>query len=153
EIGMTNVEFASIEDYRDIETLNMYKEKIADGASPDERMNAIYVKSRDNARTPMQWDTSEHAGFTEGSPWIKVNPNFQEINVEKELSNEYSIFYYYKRMIELRKQLPIIVYGSYELLLPESEDVFAYTRTYKDEKLLVVSNFTENTISFEVPKS
>lgn len=151
EIGMTNVKFSSIEDYRDIETLNMYEEKINKGIDPETLMNAIYVKSRDNARTPMQWNDSKHAGFTSGEPWIKVNPNYKEINVEAAIADPDSIFHYYKKLIQLRKKHPIIVYGEYELLLPDSEEIFAYTRKLDDECLLIISNFTPNEIPFTAP--
>jgi len=152
EIGMTNVKFPSIEDYRDIETLNMYKEKMAEGKNEEDIMNSIYIKSRDNARTPMQWDNSVNAGFTEGEPWIAVNSNYKDINAKDVVANPESIFHYYKELIQLRKKHPIIVYGKYDLLNPDSEDIFAYTRTYEGEQLLVVSNFTKNELSYDVPE-
>lgn len=152
EIGMTNVKFPSIEDYRDIETLNMYKEKMAEGKNEEDIMKSIYIKSRDNARTPMQWDNSVNAGFTEGEPWIAVNSNYKDINAKDVVANPESIFHYYKELIQLRKKHPIIVYGKYDLLNPDSEDIFAYTRTYEGEQLLVVSNFTKNELSYDVPE-
>jgi len=152
EIGMTNVKFDSIDDYRDIETLNMYREKIAEGdVDVDELMQSIYIKSRDNARTPMQWDDSENGGFTSGTPWIKLNDNYKDINVQAAMEDKYSIFYYYQKLIRLRKEHPIIVYGSYELLAPDSEEIFAYTRELDGEQLLIVSNFTNNRVIFDVP--
>ncbi|MEK3770534.1 alpha-glucosidase [Paenibacillus sp. FSL R5-0887] len=144
EIGMTNVKFTAIEHYKDIEILNMYREKVTeDGADPNSVLNAIHIKGRDNARTPMQWDDSANAGFTEGEPWLKVNPNYKEINVEQALADSDSIFYYYQRLLALRKKNPIMAYGEYKLLLPEHEDIYAYTRTLDDEKWLVLLNFNE----------
>lgn len=153
EIGMTNVQFASIGEYRDIETLNMYREKVVErGENQEEVMRAIYIKGRDNARTPMQWDDSEHAGFTTGKPWIQANPNYTEINVKQTLQDSNSIFYYYKKLIELRKQHEIIVYGTYDLILENHPSIFAYIRTWEDEKLVVIANFTEDQCVFELPK-
>ncbi len=144
EIGMTNVKFTAIEHYKDIEILNMYREKVTEGgADPNSVLNAIHIKGRDNARTPMQWDDSANAGFTEGEPWLKVNPNYKEINVEQALADSDSIFYYYQRLLDLRKKNPIMAYGEYKLLLPEHEDIYAYTRTLDDEKWLVLLNFNE----------
>lgn len=153
EIGMTNVQFPTIEDYRDIETLNMYHEKIKTGADPDELMSAIYIKSRDNARTPMQWDVSQNAGFTTGKPWINVNPNYTEINAKAAIADPNSIFHYYKTLIELRKQYDIIVYGAYDLLEANNEEIFAYTRSYQGKQLLIVSNFTAQETTFSVPEN
>lgn len=151
EIGMTNVQFPSINDYRDIETLNMYEEKINEGVHHEKIMKAVYAKSRDNARTPMQWNNRSQAGFTDGEPWIQVNPNYKQINVEAAMADSDSIFHYYKRLIQLRKNYPIIVYGKYELLLPNNEEIFAYTRKLDDERLLVISNFTNNNTVFRLP--
>ncbi|MFG6114721.1 alpha-glucosidase [Halobacillus sp. MO56] len=152
ELGMTNVHFDSIEDYQDIETLNMYHERVAAGENPDELLKAIHVKSRDNARTPVQWDTSKHAGFTDGEPWLPVNPNYKTINAEANLKNEDSIFHYYKQLITLRKQHDIIVYGDYRPLLEEDEYIFAYIRELDDERLLVINNFTADEVDFYIPE-
>ncbi|AFV19831.1 oligo-1,6-glucosidase MalL [Bacillus thuringiensis Bt407] len=153
EIGMTNVRFQSIDEYRDIETLNMYKEKVIDhGEDIEKVMESIYIKGRDNARTPMQWDDQNHAGFTTGEPWITVNPNYKEINVKQAIQDEGSIFYYYKKLIELRKNNEIVVYGSYDLILENNPSIFAYVRTYGDEKLLVIANFTADESVFEMPE-
>ncbi|HFK1719864.1 oligo-1,6-glucosidase [Bacillus thuringiensis] len=153
EIGMTNVRFQSIDEYRDIETLNMYKEKVIDhGEDIEKVMDSIYIKGRDNARTPMQWDDQNHAGFTTGEPWITVNPNYKEINVKQTIQDEGSIFYYYKKLIELRKNNEIVVYGSYDLILENNPSIFAYVRTYGDEKLLVIANFTADESVFEMPE-
>ena len=151
EIGMTNVAFA-IDDYRDIETRNMYREFANEkGMDAPTVIAMIHAKSRDNARTPMQWDSGENAGFTTGTPWLKVNPNYTDINVEKELRDPNSIFCYYRRLLELRKAYPVMVYGSYDLLLPEHEEIYAFTRTLQAERLLVILNFTKNTPVFELP--
>ncbi|MEC5237332.1 oligo-1,6-glucosidase [Bacillus sp. FSL R9-9530] len=153
EIGMTNVRFESIDEYRDIETLNMYKEKVIErGEDIDKVMQSIYIKGRDNARTPMQWDDREHAGFTTGEPWIAVNPNYKEINVKQAIQDEESIFYYYKKLIELRKNNEIVVYGTYDLILENNPSIFAYVRTYGEEKLLVIANFTADECIFELPE-
>ncbi|MFJ8531637.1 alpha-glucosidase [Bacillus sp. NPDC094106] len=153
EIGMTNVQFTSIDEYRDIETLNMYREKVIEHGEDEEKvMQSIYIKGRDNARTPMQWDDRKHAGFTTGEPWIALNSNYKEINVKQALQDQESIFYYYKKLIELRKNHEIIVYGTYDLILEEHPSIFAYVRTWKDETLLVIANFTEDECVFEMPE-
>ncbi|MFP4978793.1 alpha-glucosidase [Paenibacillus sp. CN-4] len=145
EIGMTNVKFPSLEHYRDIETLNMYREKVTEGGADHSHiLNAIYAKGRDNARTPMQWDDSPNAGFSEGTPWLSVNPNYREINVQQALDDPDSIFHYYRQLIALRKQHPIMVYGDYELLLEDHEFIYAYTRTLENEQWLVLLNFCAN---------
>ncbi len=154
EIGMTNVAFESIEDYRDVESLNMYKEVVYEkGADPKEILMIIHAKSRDNSRTPIQWNTSEHAGFTTGTPWIKVNPNYKEINVSDALADPNSIFYYYKKLIQLRKENPIIVYGSYDLILASHEEIYAFTRTLERERLVVILNFSKNMPVFNLPEN
>jgi len=153
EIGMTNVAFESIDDYRDIQTLNLYREMIDEkGMAPEELMPIVHAKSRDNARTPMQWSAGTNAGFTEGTPWIKVNPNYKEINVEQALADPNSIFYYYQKLIRLRKEHPVIVYGRYDLILDEDEAVYAFTRTGEHEQLLVILNFTGETPIFTLPQ-
>lgn len=152
EIGMTNVRFDSIEEYKDIETLNMYNEKVnQNGEDPAKVMESIYVKGRDNARTPFQWDDSEHGGFTAGTPWIQVNPNYTEINARQAVADENSIFHYYRKLIKLRKEQPIIVNGMYDILVPEDENIYVYTRTLDSKKLLVLLNFTGEEQCFEVP--
>ncbi|NRT75359.1 glycoside hydrolase family 13 protein [Clostridium beijerinckii] len=148
ELGMTNVRFEELEDYKDIETLNMYNERKKQGYTHEEIMLSIYTKGRDNARTPMQWDDSENAGFTSGQPWLKVNPNYKEINAESQLKDENSIFNYYKKLIKIRKSNPVVVYGKYELMLEENKEIFAYTRTLENEMLLVICNFTGNETEF-----
>ncbi|MGN7174648.1 glycoside hydrolase family 13 protein [Cytobacillus sp. SAFR-174] len=151
EIGMTNVRYSSIDEYRDIETLNFYKEALNDGWTEEKALNAIYAKGRDNARTPMQWDSSRHGGFTEGTPWIKVNPNYKDINVEKAMENPDSVFHYYKKLIELRKKNEIIIYGKYNLILDHHPEVYAYTRTLGNQTLLVMCNFYGGNTEAELP--
>ena len=154
EIGMTNVKFDSIADYRDIETLNMYQEFVGEkGADPQVVMAAIHAKSRDNARTPVQWDDSENAGFSSGTPWIKVNPNYTGINVKQALADSNSIFSYYQKLIQLRKNNPIIVYGTYDLILDAHTEIYSFIRTLQDERLLVILNFTRNAPVFSLPTS
>jgi oligo-1,6-glucosidase len=152
EIGMTNVAFDSIDDYRDIETLNMYREAVGEkGADSAAVLAMLHTKSRDNARTPMQWDDGPNAGFSSGTPWIKVNPNYPAINVEQAQADPNSIFHYYRQLIQLRRQHPVIVYGTYELVADTDERIYAYTRTLDDERLLVVLNFSADTPVFASP--
>lgn len=150
EIGMTNVYFDDISQYRDIETLNYYKEKI-ENEDPEVVLERIKPTSRDNARTPMQWDSTLNAGFTKGDSWIEVNENYKEINVEKSLSDENSILNYYKKLIDLRHNSDVIVYGDVKLVYPESESIFAYTRNLNNESILVILNFYENEVDFKLP--
>ena len=143
ELGMTNVRFDSIEQYQDIEIRNMYRERLEKGYAEKDIMESIYAKGRDNARTPMQWDDTENAGFTTGTPWLGVNPNYTEINARSQLQDENSVFHYYKKLIHLRKENSIFVDGDFTLLLPEDENIFAYVREYEGRKLLVAANFTD----------
>ena len=150
ELGMTNTVFNSVDDFRDLESINAYRELVESGLYTDEDMfPKIAHKSRDNARTPMQWDASENAGFTTGTPWIAVNPNYKKINVADQLKREDSVFHYYQKLIRLRKENEIIVYGNYELLLPDDENIFAYIRTLDNQKLLVVCNFSKSEQKFD----
>jgi oligo-1,6-glucosidase len=152
EIGMTNVRFPSIDDYRDIETLNMYRDFVHNrGIDPATVMAGIHAKSRDNARTPMQWDDSPNAGFTTGTPWIAVNPNYPQINVDAALTDPGSVFHYYRKLIRLRKENPVIVHGRYDLLLEAHGEIYAFTRTHGDDRLLVILNFTANQPVFALP--
>ncbi|ADL69409.1 alpha amylase catalytic region [Thermoanaerobacterium thermosaccharolyticum DSM 571] len=152
EIGMTNVRFQDIEDYRDIAVINGYNEEvIIKGRSHEQYMQYIYDFSRDNARTPMQWDDSDNGGFTTGKPWIKVNPNYTKINVAKQIGDKDSILNYYRRLIKLRKENEIIIYGDFELILPDDKNIFSYTRKLNDEMLLVICNFTSNNAEFSLP--
>jgi len=153
ELGMTNYPFESPADFRDIESINAYREWCESGRVPhDIFWPCITWKSRDNARTPMQWDDTEQAGFTSGTPWISVNPNYREINAKAETADKDSVFHYYKKLIALRKENPVMVYGKYELLWEESEELFVYTRTLEQESLLVVCNFTEKEVPFTLPE-
>jgi oligo-1,6-glucosidase len=152
EIGMTNVAFPTIEQYRDVEIHNLWKDLVVEkGYDPEKILKAIHYRGRDNARTPMQWDATEHAGFTTGTPWIEVNPNYREINVEQALKDEHSIFHYYKKLIRLRKEHDIIIYGSYELILEDDEQIYAYIRKLENEQLLVITNFSAETPTFALP--
>lgn len=146
ELGMTNVRFDSIEQYQDIEIRNMYRERLEKGYAEKDIMESIYAKGRDNARTPMQWDDTENAGFTTGTPWLGVNPNYTEINARSQLQDENSVFHYYKKLIHLRKENSIFVDGDFTLLLPEDENIFAYVREYEGRKLLVAANFTDKEV-------
>ncbi len=152
ELGMTNVRFDTIDQYRDIETLNIYKEFVARDPEDKERiMRYIYAKGRDNARTPMQWNGGANAGFTAGVPWIQVNPNYKEINAEESLSNPDSILNYYKALIKLRREYPVIVYGHFIPLLEEHDKIYCYLRCLEDRKLLVILNFSELSTTVELP--
>jgi len=154
EIGMTNVAFESIEEYRDVATRNMYREAVEEkGVDPQVALKVVHAKSRDNARIPMQWDSTEQAGFTTGTPWINVNPNYKEINVAEALADSNSVFHYYKKLIQLRKENPIIVYGTYDLILATHEEIYAFTRTLDEERLLVILNFSKNTPVFNLPEN
>lgn len=150
EIGMTNCPVTSIDEVEDIESVNMYHERIEAGYEQGEIIESINAKGRDNARTPMQWDETENGGFTTGKPWLHVNPNYQTINVADSLADSNSIFYTYKKLIALRKANPIIVWGDYELLTNTVADVFAYTRYYQGEKWLVVVNLSAEVQPFDL---
>ena len=153
ELGMTNVPFASLDEFRDIESINAYREYTENGIiAPDDMMKYLNYKSRDNARTPMQWSDEENGGFTKRSPWIKINPNYTMINAKEQMERADSVFHYYQKLILLRKKEPIIVYGTFELLMPEDEDIFMYTRSYGEERLLVVCNFSEKVRNVEIPE-
>ena len=154
EIGMTNVAFDDLNDYKDIEIINAYNDLVVEkGRSHNEMMEGIHDRGRDNARTPMQWNSTLNAGFTTSTPWLKVNPNYNEINAESQLEDKDSIFNYYKRLIKLRKNNKIIVYGNYDLILDDSEEIYAYVRNLNEEQLLVICNFSSNIIDFELPKN
>ncbi|MBB3125806.1 oligo-1,6-glucosidase [Paenibacillus rhizosphaerae] len=151
ELGMTNIQFSSIEDYRDIEILNMYEERVTQGnADPGTIMEAIHTKGRDNARTPMQWSAGPNAGFTTGTPWIRINPNYREINAEAAMGDPDSVFRYYQRLIALRKQNPVMVYGDYRLLLEDHKLIYAYTRTLGEVTWLIALNFSESAAVLEL---
>lgn len=152
ELGMTNMPFADISEVRDIDSINAYHEMSEAGLiSKEDMMRFIRLKGRDNARTPMQWDDSENAGFTTGTPWIGVNPNYRTINAKAALADEDSVFHYYQKLIALRKEQPILVYGHYTLLEPDHESLYVYTRTLEEQKMLVICNFTKEEVSYEIP--
>jgi trehalose-6-phosphate hydrolase len=155
EIGMTNPNFSEIEEYRDVESLNAYKNLQAEGKTDEEIIGILQKKSRDNGRTPMQWSAAEQAGFTSGTPWIGIADNYAEINTEKALEDTESIFYHYQKLIALRKKYDVITYGNYELLLDHDPKIFAYTRTWKEAKILVVSNFygEDTTVDLQLKKT
>jgi len=151
EIGMTNVKFDTLDAYRDIETLNFYQVKTEAGVSHQAMMAAIHENSRDNARTPMQWNSEPQAGFSQSTPWIAVNPNYLEINAAQAIDDPNSIYYHYQALIDLRKQHPVIVYGDFTPLYRDNDQVFAYLRQDDNESLLVVNNFTANELVLALP--
>ena len=154
ELGMTNVPFGDISDFRDLDSINAYRELTGQGVfTPEEMLRYLRYKSRDNARTPFQWSDEKHAGFSSGEPWIMVNPNYKTINAREQMTRENSIFHYYQKLIRIRKQYDIVVYGTYDLLLPEDPELYVYTRTLGEEQLLIVCNFYGNARMFTLPDS
>ncbi len=151
ELGMTNIRLP-IEAHVDLETLNLYRERIAAGYTEEAVMASIDARSRDNCRTPMQWTAGENGGFTTGTPWIPVNPNHVQVNAQQALEDPESVFYHYQKLIGLRKTYPVFREGEFQLLCPEDENIFAYTRDTKWEHLLVVCNFTDRTLAFDTPE-
>lgn len=155
ELGMTNCPFNTLENFRDLESINAFHELTEQGKmTEEEMMAAIGYKGRDNARTPMQWDDSANAGFSgaDATPWIMVNPNYTKINAKDQVSREDSVFKYYQKLIKLRHESDLIVYGTYDLILDDDKDIYAYIRTLRDEKLIVYCNFSENTREVELPE-
>ncbi|KMJ58719.1 trehalose-6-phosphate hydrolase [Bacillus sp. LL01] len=152
EFGMTNPGFVKISDYRDVESLNTFKLKKEAGMSEEEILEILRHKSRDNSRTPVQWNTKDNAGFTEGMPWIGVANNYPEINAEVALKDEDSVFYHYKKLIELRKHYDVITHGDFQLIEGEHPEIFAYIRNSENEKLLVLSNYYDRNTSFVLPE-
>jgi oligo-1,6-glucosidase len=151
ELGMTNAPFAEIGDYRDIESLNHYAEAVASGDPAEHVLAAMAPRSRDNARTPMQWDESEHAGFTAGTPWMPVNPNHSEINARAALLDQDSVFHHYRRLIELRHTVPAVAHGDFTMLAPHDERLYAFTRRYEGTELLVFANFSGEQLEVDFP--
>lgn len=151
EIGMTNPKFESIEQYRDVESLNIYDIKLEEGLSKEDIIGILKQKSRDNSRTPMQWNEEVNSGFTTSTPWISVAENFKEINVEKALEDRESVFYHYKKLIELRKKYDVLTEGKYAILDGNHPSIWAYTRTVNNEVLLVINNFYGEEITYSVP--
>ena len=151
EIGMTNPDFTSINQYRDVESLNAFKKLQNEGKTENEIMSILQQKSRDNGRTPMQWSANDQAGFTNGKPWLDLAPNYRDINVEEALQNSASVFYHYRQLIKLRKNYDIITYGDYQLLFEDNPQVFAYKRQWNNEELIVISNFYGKEITVDMP--
>lgn len=149
EIGMTGIDFPSIEDYQDIAMLNKYNEEVEKGRDEAEVLEELKLLSRDNSRTPMQWDDSENAGFTTGNPWIKVNPNYSDINVRQAMDDKNSIFYYYQDLISFRKRYKVLTYGDYQPILEEHPAIYSYFREFEDEKLLIVTNMSDEETVFD----
>ena len=153
ELGMTNCPFNTLDNFRDLESINAFHELTEQGKMTEEdMMAAIGYKGRDNARTPMQWDDSAYAGFSTANPWIMVNPNYTKINAKDQVNREDSVFKYYQKLIKLRHESELIVYGTYDLILDDDKDIYAYIRTLGDEKLIVYCNFSENTRKVEIPE-
>ncbi|MFT8322131.1 MAG: alpha,alpha-phosphotrehalase [Bacillus sp. (in: firmicutes)] len=152
ELGMTNPYFSSIDQYKDVESINYYNILKSEGKEDKEIISILQSKSRDNSRTPMQWDSTQHSGFTSGTPWIQSAKNYLNINAEKALEEQDSVFYHYQNLIALRKEYDVIAYGVYQEILPENERIFAYTRSYKDEILLVINNFYGQECIVELPE-
>ena len=149
---MTNVAFESIDDYRDIATRHLYREAVeAHGVDPQLALAVVHARSRDNARTPMQWDDGPQASFTTGEPWIKVNPNHTAINVVQALADPNSVLHYYRQLIRLRRENPVMVYGTYDLILADHPQIYAFTRTLDDDRLLVILNFSGDAPVFDLP--
>lgn len=142
ELGMTNVKYHSISEYDDVKTINTYNERIESGVSEEIALKEAWVTSRDNSRTPMQWNSSKNAGFTEGKPWIGVNENYKTINVEDEEKDENSVLNFYKKLIKLKKSNEALIYGVYDLILEEDRSIYAYTRTLNNNKFLIIANLT-----------
>jgi trehalose-6-phosphate hydrolase len=151
EFGMTNPGYVKISDYRDVESLNTYRLKMEDGMSEEAILEILRHKSRDNSRTPVQWNDEKHAGFTTGTPWIGVAENYSKINAEQAVSDKGSIFYHYKKLIRLRKDYDIVTHGDFQLILEKHPEIFAYIRNGKDEKLLVISNYYAKETVFTLP--
>ena len=153
ELGMTNCPFNTLDNFRDLESINAFHELTEQGKMTEEDMlAAISYKGRDNARTPMQWDDSAYAGFSTANPWIMVNPNYTKINAKDQVNREDSVFKYYQKLIKLRHESELIVYGTYDLILDDDKDIYAYIRTLGNEKLIVYCNFSENTREVEIPE-
>lgn len=153
ELGMTNCPFNTLDNFRDLESINAFHELTEQGKmTKEDMMAAIGYKGRDNARTPMQWDDSAYAGFSTANPWIMVNPNYTKINAKDQVNREDSVFKYYQKLIKLRHESELIVYGTYDLILDDDKDIYAYIRTLGDEKLIVYCNFSENTREVELPE-
>ncbi|KAA0956991.1 alpha-glucosidase [Planococcus sp. ANT_H30] len=153
EIGMTNAPFEELAHYNDIQTHNLYHNNRSEGMEHDAVMTIIKAQSRDHSRTPMQWDASPNAGFSSGEPWLRVNPNYEKINVAAQLRDPHSVLWFYRKMIWLRKQQDVLVYGNYELQDVGHESIYAYTRTNKNKTILVITNLTEYSCYWDEPET
>jgi trehalose-6-phosphate hydrolase len=151
EFGMTNPKFDKIEDYRDVESLNIFEIKKNEGLSEQEIIEILKQKSRDNSRTPVQWNSSNHAGFTTGTPWIHTAANYKEINAENAMKDSDSVFYHYRELIRLRKEYDVITNGDYELISEEHDSIFAFVRNTENEMLLVINNFYGKDTTYILP--
>jgi len=151
ELGMSNIKFDKIEDYQDIETLNMYAKTKKEGGDLQYFLDGQKISARDNGRTPFQWNNTTNAGFTKGTPWLKVNPNYKTINVTQEEKDPNSTLHYFRKMVKLRKSLPELVYGAYQLLDENNKQVYAYTRKLNNKKVLVAMNFSVKDAEFKIP--
>ncbi|WP_272928368.1 alpha-glucosidase [Companilactobacillus zhachilii] len=152
EIGMTNVSFDNINQFKDLESHNTYKFLMNKGVSSAKAFEMIQRKSRDNSRTPMQWNDKKNAGFSEGTPWIEVNENYSKVNVEDALADKKSIYHFYQKLLKLRNDSKIAIDGQFDLIAPNDSDVFAYTRTLNGKKLIVIGSFTDKKIKFDIPQ-
>jgi oligo-1,6-glucosidase len=152
ELGMTNYPFAGIDDFRDIESLNHDAAAVAMGHPSEDILRSLRAMSRDNARTPMQWDESEHAGFTEGTPWLAVHPNHRYINAQAALADPDSVFHHYRKLIELRHTEPAVAWGDFHMLLADDERIYAFLRRCGDVELLVLGNFSGDRATADVPE-
>jgi oligo-1,6-glucosidase len=153
ELGMTNIGFDSISQYQDIAAINGYQKVMAAGGDVEEYLINLKFSSRDNGRTPMQWDSTLNAGFSSGTPWLPVNKNYKTINVAEEDADPQSCLNHFRKMVQLRKDNPVLIYGQYDLLIPEHEQIYAYTRELNGEKMLVMLNFSSEVASVEIPVS
>ncbi|WP_288222493.1 alpha-glucosidase [uncultured Clostridium sp.] len=152
EIGMTNVKYKSINDYNDIKSVGIYNDMIEKGIDKDKALRHLWAVSRDNARTPMQWNNSINGGFSSSNPWIKINPNYTEINVENQLSNEDSILNFYKKMIKIRKENEALIYGEYKLILEDDESIYSYIREFDNKRFIIMTNLTGKHVEFKYEK-
>jgi oligo-1,6-glucosidase len=151
ELGMRNAPWSGIQDFEDVETRNHYAEAVAAGEDPEQVLAALRPVSRDNARTPMQWDDTRHAGFTAGEPWLPVNPGHVEVNAQAQRSDPRSVLAHYRRLVELRHRDPVVVHGRFSMLLPDDERVYAFSRTLGDVELLVLGNFSGDDVPVDLP--
>lgn len=148
EIGMTNIELEDIEEYKDIKSKEFYYTKMEEGMPKEEILKILKLSSRDNARSPMQWNDKRNAGFTEGVPWLCINKNYKKVNVENQLKDPKSVLNFYKKLINIRKKNKVFIYGSYEMILKEHDSIFAYIRDFKDKRAIVICNFSSSNVLY-----